>query len=816
MIEIEIDGKKIVASEGSSIIEAADSAQIYIPRFCYHKELSVAANCRMCLVEVGNSKKPLPACATPVTTGMKVFTQSAMARDAQKSVMEFLLVNHPLDCPICDQGGECELQDLSMGYGQDRSRYNQPKRAVCSQNIGPLIETEMTRCIQCTRCVRFGEEVAGMRELGVLERGEQEQIGTYVQEMMRSELSGNVIDLCPVGALTAKPSRYQRRSWEMVEHPAISPHDCVGSHLYHHSSDDIYSPQRLVIRTVPRENAAINQCWASDRDRFSYEGCYSPDRLLEPLVNQKEVHQKEAHQKNQWQPLSWQKILPALSARLAHVLTERGPDGLAGLISPCSTLEEQYLFQKLLRGLGSSHIDHRYREQDFSDDAHRPRSPSLGGLKIADIEKQAAILLVGSYARHEQPLLGHRIHLAAQNGASVMAVNVADYEFQFPLKAQLVVEQLDLVGGLLQVLKAVRLAASNSKEAAALSAPSEEKALLTGVFVSAPAELMATALLASKPGLILLGADAEQHPQAATLRTLVERIAQLTGAKVGFLSNGANSAGAWLAGCVPHRGPGGEVLSTPGLDVQAFFAKPKDIYFIYNVEPELDCIQVAAARRALREAKLVVLFSSYITPQMAEYADYILPITPYVQTEGTYVNVEGEWQTFAAVSVPTGLAKPGWKILRVLANLCHLQGFDYTKTAQIREELLQKQSSVSPAPTVPAPALKQAPQHAEHALYLHTYWPMYRNDALVRRATSLQGCLSAQTARVKLSPQTAQLYALQTGDAVQLQQGEFQVQGIAQVDARIPQGVVQVAATVSEVSGWADGFKPVVLTKGAG
>ncbi|MDZ7737198.1 MAG: NADH-quinone oxidoreductase subunit NuoG [Gammaproteobacteria bacterium] len=430
-VTIEVNGRSLPARKGQMVIEVTDANDIYIPRFCYHKKLSVAANCRMCLVEVEKAPKPLPACATPVSDGMKVFTRSKLAIDAQKGVMEFLLINHPLDCPICDQGGECELQDLAMGYGRDVSRYNEGKRVVKDKDIGPLVQTEMTRCIHCTRCVRFGDEIAGLRELGATGRSEHMEIGTYVEKTMVSELSGNVIDLCPVGALTDKPFRYSARAWEMVQRPSIAPHDSVGSNLHFHVKGQI------VKRTVPAENECINEVWLADRDRYSCEGLHSPERLQAPMIKQN----------GEWHEVDWEIALEQVRDRLQTVIDRGGAGTVAGLAAPWSTLEELYLFQKLLRGIGIPHIDHRLRQHDFRDDDAVPVYPGLGQ-SIADLQEIDTALLIGAWPRKEQPLINHRLRKAALKGARVMAVNSVDFDQNFDFAATCIVAPSQMVNTL--------------------------------------------------------------------------------------------------------------------------------------------------------------------------------------------------------------------------------------------------------------------------------------------------------------------------------------------------------------------------------
>lgn len=776
MVEIEIDNKPISVEPGTTIIEAADLLGIYIPRFCYHKKLSIAANCRMCLVEVEKSPKPVPACATPVTKGMKVFTVSPKALQAQRVVMEFLLINHPLDCPICDQGGECDLQDQSMGYGNPHSHYEQPKRAVFNEDLGPLIDTEMTRCIYCTRCVRFGEEIAGMRELGVSYRGEHSQIGTYVKHMMQSELSGNVIDLCPVGALTAKPSRYTSRAWELLEHPSIAPHDCVGSNIFIHTRGQEYAPQREVMRVVPRENNAINETWISDRDRFSYQGLQHPDRILKPRIKRE----------GQWQEVDWHRTLLEIADRTAAIVQQQGADQIAALVSPNSTIEECYILQKWLRAMGSSHIDHRIRQQDFSDQHLEPASPNLG-MKIADLENLRTVLLIGSNVRQEQPLIAQRFYKAYQDGAKILVVNPMNYRYTFATSAEWITA--DIVAGLAEIVAALK--ADGKASSQALDFAQQLKSEKIGIF---------------------LGEYAINHPQATTIKALARCIAELTGGSVGTLTHGANHAGAWLAGAVPHRGPGTAKIAQPGLDAFSLLThSPRRAYFLLGIEPEMDCAYPAAALAALKQAGLVVCMSSFVTPAMEQYANFILPITPFSETIGTYVNTEGTWQSFSAVSVPTGDSKPAWKICRVLANLMELPNFDYADIHQLQAELQTQMEKIS-SPPLPKAEMPNIPVNTMGLIRLAT-WPIYRVDPIVRRAKALQETMSPATSTIAISPNTAATLQLKAGDRVTAKQGQSQVSLPLRIDNSLADNVVLIPSGLEATAGFGQASVEVTLQR---
>lgn len=790
MIEFEIDGKKLSAEQGKMIIEVADNEGIYIPRFCYHKKLSIAANCRMCLVEVEKSGKPLPACATPVTAGMKVFTKSSKAIAAQRSVMEFLLINHPLDCPICDQGGECELQDLSMGYGSDFSRYKQGKRSVHDKNLGPLIASEMTRCIQCTRCVRFGEEIAGMRELGAYNRGEHLEIGTYVERAVKSELSGNVIDLCPVGALTSKPFRFTARAWEMIQRESIAPHDCVGSNIYVHTRGEEYSKIQNVMRVVPRANEAINETWISDRDRFSYGGVRSEDRVMQPKLKKGD----------KWQNVSWEAALVYVVENLKSIIKKQGAKQIGAVASPNSTLEEFYLLQKLLRGLGSHNIDHRIRQTDFSDQEQFPAYPNLG-ISIDDLEKPKAILLIGSDIRREQPLLGNRVRKAAEQGAQVMCINAMDYHFNFDLSEKNIVGSELLASALAKVAKALGVAGEN------IASPL--KTFIDEVEIDSAAQNIANKLKMNEKAALLLGAHALNHPHATLINVLTQLIAKQINATVGYLTDGANSAGAWIAGAVPHRGPAANTIAKPGLNAQAMFADSLKAYLLLGIEPELDCANSAAALAALQQAEVVVALTPFTSPTIETYARVILPIAPFTETEGTFVNVEGRWQGFQPTSTPLGEARPAWKVLRVLGNLLELKGFEYATATEIHHEVWELNSAV--------PALKATEKFSANipksikGLMRIGDWHMYRIDNLVRRSKPLQAAINLEVATIAINPALAKSLNLKDGQYATAKQNGSSVTLPIRIDARVPDNNVFIPAGLNETAGFGAAFGAIEL-----
>ena len=661
VVNIEVNGVPMQARKGQMIIEVTDQADVYVPRFCYHPKLTIAANCRMCLVEVEKAPKPLPACATPVAEGMKVFTRSKRAIDAQKATMEFLLINHPLDCPICDQGGECELQDLAMGFGRDVSRYTERKRIVKDKNIGPLISTDMTRCIHCTRCIRFGQEIAGIQELGMTFRSDRSEVTTYIEKSVDHELSGNIIDLCPVGALNNKPYRYNARAWEMVAKPLVSPHDCAGSNLYAHVL------RRRIRRVVPRDNEEINESWIADRDRYSCHGVYSSDRLLKPRIKRE----------GNWVEVDWQEALTAAVQALKRATESGGASGLGTLVSPSATLEEAYLLQRITRHLGSDNIDYRLRQRDFRDQNSDPRAPLLG-CNIAELDTREGMLIVGSNLRMEVPIVAHRVRKAARKGASIAFLNTAAYEYHFKPAAYVTAAADTFVTNLAAVLVAAASAAGSS-------VPAHLARAVEGV-TPTDAHRAAAAALTRKPGLVLLGHIAQRHPQYADIRALAAGLAAVTGASLGYLSEGGNAAGAALAGATPHRGLGGHGVARAGFDARAMLETPRSAYILFGIEPAKDLAEGEASLAALRGAA-VVAFAAFASDDLLEVADVLLPTATFVETAGTFVNAEGRWQSFDAVADAVGESRPGWRVLRVLGNELELPDCEYRTPSDITGEL---------------------------------------------------------------------------------------------------------------------------------
>jgi NADH-quinone oxidoreductase subunit G len=783
LITIEINGQSLQAKKGAMLIEVADEAGIEIPRFCYHKKLSVAANCRMCLVEVEKAPKPLPACATPVMDGMKVFTRSPLALKAQKSVMEFLLINHPLDCPICDQGGECELQDVAMGYGKGVSRFVERKRVVADKNIGPLVATEMTRCIHCTRCVRFGEEIGGMPELGATGRGEHMQIGTFIERALDSEMSGNIIDLCPVGALTSKPFRFRARAWEMQQRDAIAPHDAVGSNVHVHVRDN------RVMRVVPRENEAVNEVWISDRDRFSYEGLYHEERLLEPMIKRD----------GEWHVVDWETALARAVEGFKAVRSRQGPGQIGGLFSASATAEELYLGQKLLRGVGCANIDHRLRETDFRDQAHAPSFPWLG-LTIAAVERLEAVLLVGAYPRKEHPIINHRLRKATLAGADIMVLGPPTDGHNYR-----VAEQLDAGPLTIQEALAGIAAACVAREGRATE--------LSGMLAGETEKRIAERLCNAERAAVFVGSMANTHPRASRLRTLAAYVAQTSGASYGNLSDGANGAGAWLAGVLPHRGPGGKSAPAEGLSATEMLAANLSAYLTLGIEPELDCADGGKALSTLRGAECVVSLTAYRTETMMTYADVLLPTAPFAETSGTYVNAEGSWQTMSGAVTPPGEARPAWKVLRVLGNLFELDGFDYQDSSAVLGELRERVANVAPSAPEQSPLLLDEGLTAGDAIFRIGTVPMYSSDALVRRAPALQRTADGTFRGVHINSTLARSLGLSDGEHASVRQNGTRMNFAVVVDDKVPDGCAGLAAGIVETAGLGPSFGPMEIEK---
>ncbi|WP_232020254.1 NADH-quinone oxidoreductase subunit NuoG [Sulfuriflexus mobilis] len=781
MVTIEIDGVSMQARKGAMIIHAADDSNIYIPRFCYHKKLPIAANCRMCLVEVANVPKPLPACATPVAEGMKVFTRSAFAKKAQKAVMEFLLINHPLDCPICDQGGECELQDIAMGYGGSSSRFTEGKRVVQDKNIGPLIATEMTRCIHCTRCIRTLELVNGESELGAMNRGNRTTIGTYIERSVNSEMSGNVIDVCPVGALTAKPSRFAARAWEMRAHNSIAAHDCVGSNI------SVHTYNNKAVRTVPDENEAVNEVWLSDRDRYAYAGLNSTTRLTTPMIKVGA----------EWQEIDWNTALDEVVTGLRDQ-----SEAIGCLVSPNATTEEAFLAQRLLRGLGSQNIDHRLGQQDFSDDGRLPLVQSLG-CGVDALESVNAALLIGSNIRHDQPIASHRLRKAVAKGGQLMLLNHVDYDMNYPLAEKIITSPSTMTTELAAIVKAML-------ETTQESAPPGLAALIDSVSVTDTHRAIADHLKTAENASVIIGMQAMAMPNLSTLRALAALLARLADASFGYLPRGANSSGASLAGALPYTDAGGQGQYS-GLNAVEMMKAKLSAYVLLNVEPELDCIDPAQARRALANANFVVCMTPFVSDAMREYANVLLPTAPSTETSGTFVNASGRWQRFAAACAPRGETRPAWKVLRVLGNLCELSGFEYLSSEEVRAEVERETNAVTldnqiewrcPAGLASADELVRIGD-----------MPIYGIDNVVRRAAALQNTIHAASESAAMNAATAKQLGVGDASRIVLTQGDDEVSVELMVDECVPNNCVMLAASSAASSQLGAPYQAVTITK---
>ena len=771
MVEIELDGQKIEVLEGSMVMHAAEKAGTYIPHFCYHKKLSIAANCRMCLVDIEKAPKPMPACATPVTQGMIVRTKSEKAIKAQQGVMEFLLINHPLDCPICDQGGECQLQDLAVGYGAGQSRYTEEKRVVFHKNVGPLVSMEeMSRCIHCTRCVRFGQEIAGVMELGMAHRGEHAEIQTFVGRSVDSELSGNMIDICPVGALTSKPFRYSARTWELSRRKSISAHDSTGANLV------IQVKNNRVMRVVPLENDDVNECWLADRDRFSYEALNSDQRLTQPMIKQGGA----------WKTVDWTTALEYVANGLKLIKAEHGAKAIGALGSAHSTVEELHLLAAVARGIGSENIDYRLRHADFGNVAEAGHAHWLG-TSIASLTTLDRALVIGSNLRKDHPLFAQRLRQATRHGAMILSIGANEDDWLMPVAARITAAPSAWVQALADV-------------AAAVSASTGAAAPATGTATEA-AQAIATSLLSGARKALLLGNAAAQHPHAASLLSLANWIAAQTGATVGYLTEAANSVGAQLVGMLPKAGGlnAGEMLDTSNLKA----------LLLLNCDPVLDSANPTTAAKALAAAEMVVVMSPFKSG--LDYADVLLPTAPFTETSGTFVNAEGRAQSFVGVVKPLGDTRPGWKILRVLGNLLALEGFEFESSEQVKAQALSKDSSGRLSNASSAVVQIAAATGLERLADV----PIYATDALVRNATSLQLTTDARNAAVASLP-TSLWEQLGLADGAQIrvtQDGAGTAQLFAKLDAKLPSNVVRVPAGLVETAALGAAFGTLNVSK---
>ncbi|MDR1276624.1 MAG: NADH-quinone oxidoreductase subunit NuoG [Candidatus Accumulibacter sp.] len=811
-VSIEIDGKKILAKEGATLIDAARDAGISIPHFCYHKKLSVAANCRMCLVEVEKMPKPVPACATRVADGMKVFLHSELVLGAQKAILEFLLINHPLDCPVCDQGGECRLQDLSMRYGGTRSRTREAKRVVSPKDIGPLVSMrEMSRCIHCTRCVRFCREIAGLAELGVVGRGGDSEIAAFAGRSVDSELSGNLIDVCPVGALTSKPFRFRARAWELCRRPSISPHDSFGTNVALDVKDE------RVVRVLPRENEEINECWLSDRDRFSYEGLNSPDRLKKPLIRIDGALRE----------VEWNSALDYAAHALKSLVEAHGADALASLASPSATLEEIHLLQKLTRALGSGNVDFRPRRRDFSTDGHRSGIPWLG-MRIAEIAELDAALVVGSFPRKDNPLFALRLRQLAKKAGRVSMLSLADDDPRIDLAARVAVRPSELPAALEAILRAFARSHGEKEPGSRVlsdtTAPYAETDAIRAI---------AESFAGAKKSAIFLGAGAEHSPTAGRIHAIAGAFARASGARLGFIGDAANGVGGYVAGALPT-----------GLNAYEMFAQPRKVYLLHGVEPELDCHNPAQSLFALRHADLVVAVTPFVGETTLEYADVVLPAAPFSETSGSFVNTEGRVQSFEGACRPLGESRPAWKIFCALGRLLGLPGFDYASSAAVRDEILvstafEGREGVGEIGRVgrvgwvegldnaldEAFAPREAHPAAAGALERVSDVPIHFSDAIVRRAAALRETKDAAAPEARMHPTTLEDLKISDGERVRIRQasgssGAFGASGAsgettltARSDTSLPEGCVRVAAAHPSTAALGDMFGTLTVER---
>ncbi|MFK5893836.1 MAG: NADH-quinone oxidoreductase subunit NuoG [Pseudomonadota bacterium] len=787
MVTFEINGKTLQAEDGKMLIEVTDECGIDIPRFCYHKNLSVSANCRMCLVEVEKAPKPMPACATPVMEGMKVFTKSTKALAAQKAVMEFLLINHPLDCPVCDQGGECELQDFSVGYGTGSSQYAEIKRVVKDKDIGPLIATEMTRCIHCTRCVRFGQEIAGIREMGATGRGEHMEIGTYIEKSVDSELSGNIIDLCPVGALTSKPFRFHARSWEMDKHFSIAAHDCVGSNI------EVHTLRGEIQRVVARENQNINETWISDRDRFSYVGLNHNERLSHPMIKVD----------NNWQQCSWEDALNYAADGIKSVIKDKGCESIGALASPSSTTEELYLIQKLLRGMGSNNIDHRLRQSDYTTQELDPLFSGLG-MPINELATQNSFFIIASNTRKEQPIIAHHIRQANLSGCTISLLNPVDYSTNYQVDTKIITAPANLFTELQSICKA--LLEKDSK----LIAPDGLAELIEQTNVSSKHQAIINNLINAEKSIVLLGSLSQTLPDYSAIRMLASFIAEKTDSKLSFLTSGSNASGAYIAGAIPHRTECMEA-DTQGFATQQMFEQQLNAYILHGVEAEYDIENPDKAIAALKSA-FVVSITPYLTDAMKEYADVVLPASVYSESSGTFVNISGDQQSFKAVVKPLGESRPAWKILRVLGNLFNLENMDYISSEEIKDELFTKLDKQT-ADNKISWSCPSNIVHLSKDFYRIGDFSIYGIDSVVRRSEPLQLTIDGQNQGIiKINTKMADSIKLQAGQEVDIKQTQANCQSTIVIDDSIPDNCIYLPNGTQQASLMGCSFSGIELT----
>jgi len=774
MVELTVDGNKVEVPEGSMVMHAAHKLGLYVPHFCYHKKLSIAANCRMCLVEVEKAPKALPACATPATNGMVVHTCSEKAVAAQKSVMEFLLINHPLDCPICDQGGECQLQDLAVGYGASSSRYQEEKRVVFRKDIGPLVAAEeMTRCIHCTRCVRFGQEIAGVMELGMVNRGEHSEITSFVGRTVESELSGNMIDLCPVGALTSKPFRYQARTWELARRRSVSPHDSLGANLI------VQVKGARVLRVVPFENEALNECWLSDRDRFSYEGLNSDDRLDAPMIRGAD---------GQWREASWQDALQAVAQGLSRVRDSFGAGQIGALAAEYGTLEEYALLGRLVRALGSENVDFRLRQTDPAFDSALAGVPWLG-MPVAELDTLDRVLVVGSFLRKDHPLMAQRLRQAAKRGTQILLVDTAADDPLMPVTARMTVAPSELPRALAEV--AAALAQARSRDAVAEFAQAQP---------GENAKLIAASLASGSKVAVLLGNQAVAAPQASTVAANARAVADLADGRLGFLTAGGNTVGGYLAGAVPGQG---------GKTAAAMLADPLKAYIVLHAEPLLDADDGPRAVQALRDAQFAVALTSYRSAA-ADWAHVMLPVAPFTETSGTFVNAQGLPQSFKGTVAPLGQTRPAWKVLRVLGNVLQLQGFEDETSESVRDTALAGGVEGRLSNDIKAArGLGKAATGLERVADV----PIYRSDAMVRRSEPLQETPASQPPTARMNGATLAGLGLAAGVRVRVTGPAGSVELETVQDDAVADRAVRIAAAFEQTAALGGAFGEISVER---
>lgn len=775
MVELTIDGIKVEAPEGSMVIQAAQDAGVYVPHFCYHKKLSIAANCRMCLVEVEKAPKPLPACATPVTNGMVVFTRSEKAIAAQKDVMEFLLINHPLDCPVCDQGGECQLQDLAVGYGASESRYKETKRVVHAKSMGPLISTEaMQRCIHCTRCIRVGEEIGGIQEVGMIQRGEHSEITTFVGRAVESELSGNMIDVCPVGALLSKPFQMKARTWELSRRFSISPHDSLGANLV------VQSYRDRVLRVVPFENEEVNECWLSDRDRFSYEGLYSEDRLEQPMIREND---------GSWREASWNEALQHVVNGIKAIREKFGAQQIGSIAAPHSTLEELSLLARLTRALGSENIDFRLRQTDPRLNQVLTGIPWLG-MPIAELNHLDRVLVVGSFLRKDHPLMAQRLRQAVKKGAQISFIDsAADDPLFARVQARMTVAPSQIANALAEVVVALARKSGNDVPAA-----------FGAVEPSAEAENIANSFASGERTAILIGNMALASDQASVILSNAQCAADLAQANLGFLTPGANTVGGYIAKAIPSQG---------GLSAEEMLSKSLQAYLVLHVEPQLDSDVGARSIEVLKNAALSVALTSYFSAA-SEWADVMLPIAPFTETSGTFINAEGRVQSFRGVAAPVGDTRPAWKVLRVLGNLFECEGFDEESSEAVRDAVIGAGVNAQLSNRIKAqPALVEPLEGLERV----TEVPIYRSDALVRRSQPLQDTASSAAPTARIHKDTLDELNLVEGDIVRVRSAQGEAQLRVQCDNSVAIGCVRVATAFDATAALGSAFGKLTVER---